>query len=1009
MTRIALALLTTLTLTGASRAAAADDPPGELAPQQRKQLEAKWQEVRIAAVAALNARNLAAMVEKREDALAIARRLYGKQDHADLATSLAELGWAYRRRFRYVDAEPLCRAGLEMRRRIYAKEDHPDLARSINDLAYVVMELGDSRAALALYREGLDLRRRIHRNQDHEDVAQSINNLGYTLKARGELAQAASYYRAALEMMRRLSKGEDSNTLAVCANNVAAVLQDRGRYAEAEVLYREAVDMRRRIYAGRDSGPLAISLNNVGAVLKFQGKFAEAEKSYREAMDMRDRVYRGQDHPERSQSINNVAALLQAQGRYVDAEPLFRAALAMNRRLYPRQDRLVVAVALNNLASLLRDAGNAKEAEPHCREALTMFRRLYGQRDHADLARALNNLGTVLWDQGKHAAADPLFRDALAMYRSIAAECAAVQSEGEALTLTATYPHTRDSYLANAQAMKTDPRVVYEQVWASKAALTRLYEQRAIAARAAATDPELGALVSRLTDLRRHRANLLLAPRPIDPATRKQRDADLVQSAEAIARLDRELRPQLPAVARAERLARAAPNALQQVLPADVAVIDCLHWTRFAPPGQKAGQGLQHTDCYLAFVITHDKIAWIDLGDAEAIDSAITAWRAAITGRDAIAPELPRRVRDLLWAKLRPALGSAKRVYVCPDLALCRVPWGALPGEKAGTILLDDYAIAIIPHAAFLLDKLWLPDPITRRPTDVLAVGGVAYDGATPGPERVALNRGDPLILPGGRLGWPSLPGTAAELQGVRGAVRKKGFAVRTLDQESATTTAVLAALPTVRHAHLATHGFFADKAFRSVFHLDPKLFEMSRRGERIGAATLNPMVMSGLVLAGANHPDTPGRGIITGEALVDLDLSSLTLAVLSACDTGLGDVAAGEGAFGLQRAFHLAGTRDVIASLWKVPDRPTAALMAMFYRNLWDKELPPIDALRQAQLEINRHPERIAALANDFRGNFRVVPGTGKPLDEPPTPPGPDGKAHPRWWAAFTLSGPGR
>jgi CHAT domain-containing protein len=137
----------------------------------------------------------------------------------------------------------------------------------------------------------------------------------------------------------------------------------------------------------------------------------------------------------------------------------------------------------------------------------------------------------------------------------------------------------------------------------------------------------------------------------------------------------------------------------------------------------------------------------------------------------------------------------------------------------------------------------------------------------------------------------------------------------------------------------------------------------------------------------------------------VDLDLSGLELAVLSACETGLGDVAGGEGTFGLQRAFHLAGTRDVIASLWKVPDRPTAALMALFYRNLWDRELPPIEALRQAQLEIYRHPEKIADLAASFRGKFAEITGTVEGAD----PLGPQGKTHPRLWAAFTLSGPGR
>jgi CHAT domain-containing protein len=115
--------------------------------------------------------------------------------------------------------------------------------------------------------------------------------------------------------------------------------------------------------------------------------------------------------------------------------------------------------------------------------------------------------------------------------------------------------------------------------------------------------------------------------------------------------------------------------------------------------------------------------------------------------------------------------------------------------------------------------------------------------------------------------------------------------------------------------------------------------------------------------------------------------------------------VAGGEGTFGLQRAFHLAGTRNVVASLWKVPDAPTAALMALFYRNLWDKQMPPLEALRHAQLEIYRNPDKVPALAEGFRGPFKEVPGAADAGIKPTA----DGKAHPRLWAAFTLSGPGR
>jgi CHAT domain-containing protein/tetratricopeptide (TPR) repeat protein len=985
-------------------ATAADDPSKELTPPQRGELAARWQELNAAGSQHYDAGNLPAAVKVWEQALATARRLYAGQDHANLATSLSNLGWVYEKRGGHAEAEPLCRAALEMRRRLHKGEGHADTARSLNELAYVLQDQGQSRDAELLYREALAMRRRLHRNQDHIDVAQSLNNLAYTVRSQGNYAEAETHYRAALEMVRRLAPGQDRPHVALCLNNLAAVLQDRGRYADAEALHREALEMRRRLYRGQDQPPLATSLNNVGSVLKFQGKYAEAEPFVRAALAMRDRLYRERDHSERSQSMNNLAGLLLAQEKYPDAEGLYRQALAMNRRLYAGQDRIPVAVALNNLAHVLHDRGRYADGEALYREALAMFRRIHGKPHHADVARALNNLASILADQGKHTEADPFYREALAVHRVLAEECAAVQSEGEALTLAATYPRTRDSYLSSAAALRADAASVYAQLWASKAALTRLYERRALAARAATADPEVAALLTDLTDQRRRRADVLLAPKPADPASRKQRNAVLAQYAGAITQVERTLRSRLPAVARAERLAKAVPADLQERLPADVAVVDCLRWTRFEQdprvPGKK---GQRHTDRYLAFVVTRDRIAWVDLAEAEPIARAVTAWREAITGGQDIPARLPAEVRRLVWAKVRRELpAQVKQVYLCPDLALCRVPWAALPGDRPNSVLLEDYAVAVIPHAVFLLDQLWPEGPRPRRAAGVLAVGGVAYDGALPAAGHSVLNRGAPPAKSGQPSRWPALPGAAAEVRGVRGAARKKGLACRVLDREGATAPAVLAALPRARYAHLATHGFFADASFRSAFQVDPRLFAMTQQGERIGAGALSPMVMTGLVFAGANDPRTPGRGIVTGEGLVDLDLSALDLAVLSACETGLGDVAGGEGTFGLQRAFHLAGTRDVIASLWQVPDRPTAALMGLFYHNLWDKQQPPAEALRQAQLEIYRHPERIAALAEDFRGKFAQVPGSQEA-------PAVDGKAHPRLWAAFTLSGPGR
>src|SRR5262249_40143650 len=139
-------------------------------------------------------------------------------------------------------------------------------------------------------------------------------------------------------------------------------------------------------------------------------------------------------------------------------------------------------------------------------------------------------------------------------------------------------------------------------------------------------------------------------------------------------------------------------------------------------PG-KAGD--KRTVRYLAFVVGKDKLSWVDLGPAEPIEAAVAAWRKAIMDGKDVPAELPARARELAWARVRRELPDrVKVVYIVPDLALCRVPWAALPGDRPNTILLEEYALATLPHAVFLLDKLWPQEARPKRPTDVLAVGG---------------------------------------------------------------------------------------------------------------------------------------------------------------------------------------------------------------------------------------------------------------------------------------------
>ncbi len=445
--------------------------------------------------------------------------------------------------------------------------------------------------------------------------------------------------------------------------------------------------------------------------------------------------------------------------------------------------------------------------------------------------------------------------------------------EAQALNYAATFPFTRDALLSITAHLPSSAAADYAACWRSKAVLTRVYQRRHLAFLAAAVSPEVNELWQQLLDARRQRERLLLAP---VPANTGARDRQLKEVNGRIDTLERELLPRLPALARSERIAVSTPADLQKVLPADAALIDLLRYTYFEhDPKVRGKKGERRTNRYLAFVATRERIERVELGDARPIDDTVVAWRAAITAWSS-APTYAAR-RDVerraaahaealhagVWAKLGTHLpAEARVVYLAPDAALTQVPWAALPGRRKGTVLLEDHALAVVPHGPFLLDRLTAPPRPNKAPNGLLAIGGVRYDDrpVAPGRELLTAHGADAAVA--GALTWDYLSGTERELKQVTALAR--GRRVCAVAGAEAGTDRLLAELPQVRYAHLATHGFFADKTFRSVLQLDEKLFERREFlgggiGERIGEGARSPLVLSGLVMAGANRKATPG------------------------------------------------------------------------------------------------------------------------------------------------------
>jgi CHAT domain-containing protein/tetratricopeptide (TPR) repeat protein len=975
-----------------------------------------------------------------EQVLSLRRKLYPKQEypagHPDLALSLNNLGAVLKTLGHAARAEALLHEALAMNRKLYPPErfanGHRVLATNLTNLGSLLRDQGELDAAEPYLRHALVMYQKLYPKErfadGHSGLATGLNNLAMLLQAQGDMAGAEPLLRDALTMRRKLypkQRYPDGHPeLAYSLNNLGMLLLARGELTAAEPVLRASLEMRQALFpktrfpAGHPD--LARSLNNLGFLLQSRRELDAAEPFYRDALAMRRAIFPKErypaGHPELASSQNNLGSLLTELGQFAAAEPYYRECLGQRRSLFPKErfpdGSVELASSLNNLGMLLRSRGQLDAAEPHMRAALKMCRKLYPEdrfpAGHSHLALSLVNLGTLLLARGDAAAAELCCREALAMRQSQLDMLLTGAAEAEALNYLAQLPLAQDAYLTATRARRDAGSDVYSWVWQGRGVLARWLGRRRLATQAAA-EPETRALANRLAQKRQALAALFVAHGPPTPA-QVQRLRTLSDEKEE---LEKALARALPAFARQQQSARTSPDDLRRRLPEGVVYLDLVRYVRFEFDPRRPGRdGERQTPSYVAFVLCPGReVARVELGPAAPIDAAVTAWRAALTGaREKAAVPKPLRdsgkerpeiaLRRLVWAPLAKHLPPGTRsVYLAPDGALSQLPWAALPGSKPATVLLEEVALAVVPHGQLLLEAL---EQSARRGSPrasrgrqspeegtLLVVGAVDYD-------RVARKDGKPP--------WGALPGTAQELARIRDLAGQRR--VQSRQGAEASTTRLLAELPRARWVHLATHGFFADGHVRSVLHMEEKDYARGWQGERVGVGARSPLVLSGLVLAGANRPAgaAPGEdgGIVTAEAIAALDLDGLDLAVLSACETGLGEVAGGEGVFGLQRAFHVAGCKNVVASLWKVDDEATAALMGLFYHKLWQERLPPLEALRQAQLTLYRAPERVARLARARGPDFAKEA-------ELPAGPHQEGRAPARLWAAFVLSGTGQ
>ena len=935
----------------------------------------------------LNKGNFAQTEAVYRRALAIREKAFGAE-HPDVASALYNLASVYSRQEDYKRAEPLLRRALAIQEKT-APEDI-FIAGTLNNLAYVLMEKGDYEGSESLYKRSLAIYEKMF-GPEHAYVGTPLNSLAILYRTKGDYLRAEPMLKRALAIQEKAVGPEHPDT-AIALTSLAILYSERGDNERALPLLQRALSIREKA-EGLESSTVAATLSSIAYIYNIKGDNARAVELYGRALAIAEKTL-GAESPLYAKVLGNLAVAYSDERDLARAEPLLKKTLAIREKaLGP--DHPDLAISLSNLAYVYFAQNEFAREEPLYRRALAITEKAYGP-DHPNVGTYLANLSTIYWGRGDT-------RQTLA----ILTRNADLRERNLALIITTGSEEQKRRYMATL-ANETDATVSFhartapDDHEAFALALTTILRRKGRVLDAM-TD-QIGALRRRLNSQDRALLDQLAAARSelarlqrkeADGAGAAERGAERARLETEIERLEEEV-----SVRSAEfRTLEARPvtlNAVREAIPAGAALIEMVLYRPYDP--KAIGKSRFGAPRYVAYVLTKEASAplWVDLGEAAAIDRDIALWRRALTNparRDV--KERGRALDETLMRPVRKLIGAARQhqhLLLSPDGALNLIPFGALVDEQ-NKYLLESYSITYLTSGRDLL-RLQATGESRQSPVVIAnpQFGGAAAGGASSralAPTAAQPRRSAEMS----NVNFSPLPGTKGEATAL-GAILP-GVLVLT---EARASEAAVKGVSAPSILHIATHGFFLpDQKHDESVAASARGLGLANDSAAVAPRGENPLLRSGLALAGANERGSVAGedGVLTAYEAAGLDLWGTRLVVLSACETGVGEVQNGDGVYGLRRALVLAGSEAQVMTLWQVSDDATRDLMIEYYRRL-QSGAGRGEALRQVQLAMLSGAQKASGGQN--RGLGGEQPGSSR---------GRDGNwSHPFYWAAFIQSG---
>jgi CHAT domain-containing protein/Flp pilus assembly protein TadD len=828
-----------------------------------------------------------------------------------------------------------------------------------NGLGRVYTNLGQYEEALRHYQEALAIHQELFNRHGEADT---LNGLGLVYANIGQYAEALWYYQESLD----IRPNDDRRGEGITLNNLGLVYIELGQYQEALSYLQDSLAIAKEI-GNRDGESLA--LNNLGVAYTHLEQYEEALNYYQSALAISQKIG---DRRGEGIDLNNLGVVYLYLNQYEEVLGYFQDSLAISQEIGNLAGE---GLSLHNLGALQYSLKQYEEALSYLQQSLAI------RQEIGDLARegvTLNKLGFVHANLDQYDQALNYAQQGLVAEEEFLATTLAIGSDAQKRAFLATFSGSTHSYLSlHQQAMADSPeaaRFAFTTTLQRKGRVLEALSQNVQQLRQnlSPEDQEL------FDNWQQAQAQLAaLRYQNTGDTTSEAHLAQIAELREQVSTLESELARRSTAF-RVE-VQPATLEAVQAEIPADAALVEIIQYKPFDP---SADQDERWGEPRYAVYVLHPNgdIAWADLGEASVIDQQVQAFREVLRGGEYsgrpsyTTDEVKQAARELdalVMAKIRPLLGDSQHLLLSPDGQLNLIPFAALVDET-NRYLAETYTLTYLSSGRDLL-RLGIDDPNLRPQQGPVVVTNPDY--SNPGDATLAsISAAPPVATELSSRGATTRSYDLSDLQFGRlsGTVTEKEAIVPLLPnvtslEDTQATENNLKQLNAPRILHIATHGFFlpdvefvAPPSADSQGLLDSRATIIRERvnPENISPSNLeNPLLRSGLALAGFNVRQSGTEdGVLTALETSGLNLYGTELVVLSACETGLGDIANGEGVYGLRRAFVIAGAESQLMSLWKVSDNGTADLMERYYQRLSDG-VGRSEALRAVQLEMMQDP----------------------------------------------------